>query len=478
MAFSGVDDVIWNLSCGFPGESTMPHEGGIVSNMPCLFLIERDKDFADCLSRILQAEGFDVVWTESVEQALAVASNFTADAAVIDLHDGEAMGSDDVLALKDGFANLPILVTAHYQTPDVACKALGVGAQDYLLKPFGTREILDHVRKITGYGKTDGRDTSIHGISSGIRFISDLSDILKICLDQLASTLHLTDCLVALRDGDSFRVAAGKGYRPDPVGRSIKLSKETIELLEIDSTENIKLATDGVREVVSALGLIGHRPFPILMPLESHDNSGEGLKGFIMGHGGIVLEQEDILEMERFLAQVSRELSSIPESSISTSGNVRFEREGEIRIPEIGRTEAVELILEEVSPYISHESYLFWIRLAIDEAISNAIIHGHNDSLSRPQRTVVVRYAAGSGRLVFMVEDSGEGFDPDSVPDPTAEENLLNVNGRGIFLMRQIMDEVLYNDKGNQVTMVKVLDGGSAHPFRLRDERDLAIGSY
>ena len=56
---------------------------------------------------------------------------------------------------------------------------------------------------------------------------------------------------------------------------------------------------------------------------------------------------------------------------------------------------------------------------------------------------------------VFVVRDEGPGFDPNSLPDPTDPENLLKPSGRGIMLIRTFMDAVSFNEKGNEVTMVK-----------------------
>ena len=56
---------------------------------------------------------------------------------------------------------------------------------------------------------------------------------------------------------------------------------------------------------------------------------------------------------------------------------------------------------------------------------------------------------------VFVVQDEGPGFDPSSLPDPTEPANLERVSGRGVLLMRTFMDEVSYNQVGNEVTLVK-----------------------
>ena len=99
------------------------------------------------------------------------------------------------------------------------------------------------------------------------------------------------------------------------------------------------------------------------------------------------------------------------------------------------------------------EDVLFAVRLALEEAVVNAIRHGNK---SDPNKRICVSYLVEDARIVISVEDEGSGFDLDSVPDPTAEENLEADHGRGILLMRVYMDEVVYNERGNRVTLTKM----------------------
>jgi anti-sigma regulatory factor (Ser/Thr protein kinase) len=92
------------------------------------------------------------------------------------------------------------------------------------------------------------------------------------------------------------------------------------------------------------------------------------------------------------------------------------------------------------------------IGLAVREALVNAIVHGNQ---CEPQKNVRVCVAAYENcELVIIVKDSGSGFDPSRLPDPTAAENLLADHGRGIFLMKQLMDELDFKfDHGTEVNM-------------------------
>jgi serine/threonine-protein kinase RsbW len=85
------------------------------------------------------------------------------------------------------------------------------------------------------------------------------------------------------------------------------------------------------------------------------------------------------------------------------------------------------------------------------EAVNNAILHGNK---LNPDKKVEIEISYKKGVLKIRIEDEGDGFIPDKVPDPTIPENIESVNGRGVFLMKHLADEILYNEKGNSVTIV------------------------
>jgi len=98
------------------------------------------------------------------------------------------------------------------------------------------------------------------------------------------------------------------------------------------------------------------------------------------------------------------------------------------------------------------EQDMFGVHMALEEAIINAIKHGNKRD---PDKQVHVIVKATRESFYLKVTDQGEGFDPNAVPDCTAEENLELGSGRGLLLMRHYMDEVSYNDQGNELVVRK-----------------------
>lgn len=98
------------------------------------------------------------------------------------------------------------------------------------------------------------------------------------------------------------------------------------------------------------------------------------------------------------------------------------------------------------------ESFLFDIKLACEEAVINAIKYGNKSS---PNKSVSVDCQIGQQSVVIAVSDEGPGFNHVDLPDPTTDENLLKTGGRGLFLIRKIMDKVEFNSQGNRITMTK-----------------------
>jgi serine/threonine-protein kinase RsbW len=123
----------------------------------------------------------------------------------------------------------------------------------------------------------------------------------------------------------------------------------------------------------------------------------------------------------------------------------------------------VQVVFESLSSQVGFDAdSAHWMSVAIRESVTNAVRHGNKLD---PGKRVLVHFDYDEPEFTVVVEDQGEGFNPAAVPDPLAEENLLRASGRGIFFMKNFMDEVTYHfepKRGMRVTMMKRV--GEADP--------------
>ena len=119
---------------------------------------------------------------------------------------------------------------------------------------------------------------------------------------------------------------------------------------------------------------------------------------------------------------------------------------------EIANLRIIEKAVDEITAQAKVSSNCYGkILVAVLEAVNNAIVHGNK---SLPDKFVDVAMKYSDDTFTVIVKDEGPGFSPENVPDPTLPENIENVDGRGIFLMTKLSDEIEFNDKGNMVTFV------------------------
>ena len=113
------------------------------------------------------------------------------------------------------------------------------------------------------------------------------------------------------------------------------------------------------------------------------------------------------------------------------------------------------------------EDALHWVSVAIRESVVNAIKHGNRNDAAKHVFVELQTYREGAtSELSIKVRDQGAGFDPEEVADPLCEENLLRASGRGIFLIRNFMDDVRLQrapEGGMEVLMIK-RSSSSAEP--------------
>lgn len=112
----------------------------------------------------------------------------------------------------------------------------------------------------------------------------------------------------------------------------------------------------------------------------------------------------------------------------------------------------IDAILSTLQSAGYSDKEMFAIRLALEEALVNAIKHGHQGD---PSKEVQFRYHLTEECILAEIEDQGPGFKPEDVPDPFTPENLERPCGRGLLLMQNYMTWVRFNDVGNCVTMCR-----------------------
>ena len=118
--------------------------------------------------------------------------------------------------------------------------------------------------------------------------------------------------------------------------------------------------------------------------------------------------------------------------------------------------EAVDIVARHcLACGMSPRTARFRLRVALCEALSNAIVYGNDLHADRRADVTVV---VNDHTAAVRVTDEGDGFDPDQVADPTTPERIETDAGRGLFLIRQLVDDVSFNDRGNSICMILNLD--------------------
>lgn len=148
--------------------------------------------------------------------------------------------------------------------------------------------------------------------------------------------------------------------------------------------------------------------------------------------------------------------------------NLRFTENGSDPAPFFDRHDSLASRRDAIAPFVNR---LMWsirwftgnftsatyadhaIEMALHEAIANAVIHGNHEN---PEKQVSVSCRFGKdGEVSITVRDQGDGFDSRALDDPTDPQNRLLTHGRGVYLMRALMDEVAFEERGTVVRMRK-----------------------
>ncbi|MCX7727873.1 MAG: ATP-binding protein [Bacteroidia bacterium] len=109
----------------------------------------------------------------------------------------------------------------------------------------------------------------------------------------------------------------------------------------------------------------------------------------------------------------------------------------------------VEKIIQEIcDKYEIPEDTFGNILIAVTEAVNNAIYHGNK---ANPEKKVTIEFTANDKTSIFSITDEGSGFDYHKLPDPTLPENISKIGGRGIFIIHQLADKVIFKNNGKTI---------------------------
>lgn len=185
--------------------------------------------------------------------------------------------------------------------------------------------------------------------------------------------------------------------------------------------------------------------------LASPDRVGEHIKAFKVGAGNFRRDHLDEEELQAMVATIlDYKIRYVDRVEIvqEMHEHIVFELPSVLSLMHIVLEYLMKRV-EKLGVCKPEQSNLF---VALDEAFVNAVKHGNRFDIAK-----LIRITADVSRdeAKFTIEDEGEGFDVNAIPDPLDPKNLFKASGRGVLFIYNIMDEVIYNDRGNRLTMVK-----------------------
>ena len=260
---------------------------------------------------------------------------------------------------------------------------------------------------------------------------ADLEELLELVKDRPASIV-LTDIPGETTVRDLEKVAAGSSPQSSPI-------------IVMTAAENEKLAVKALRDVAASYVPIRLLESELVLTINSvanvakaHTNRMRVMECVKIWHNEFELcnDPSMIGPLVSYLQESTQRMGLLAEPGEETRLGVALE-EALLNAMHHGNLEVSSALREE------------------DDAKFYEMIRARQSEEPYASRRVRVRAEFCPEQVVFVVSDEGPGFDVDDVPDPTDPENVERVCGRGMLLMRTFMDEVTYNDAGNQVTLLK-----------------------
>ena len=235
------------------------------------------------------------------------------------------------------------------------------------------------------------------------------------------------------------------------LGHSVDIVDNREDALKIDNIEGYDLVITDLDVGRPAEGFSKNGSQPVCLPKVEPIATAGHVKAFKICAANYRREGFDEDELKSLVATVLDYKARFVDKIAVVQDlheNIEFELPSSISLMHI----VLEYLLkrvEKLGVIKSEQSNLF---VALDEAFVNAVKHGNKYDAKK-----LIRITAEVSReeARFTIEDEGEGFDVNNIPDPLDPENLFKTSGRGVLFIYNIMDEVQYNDRGNRLTMVK-----------------------
>ncbi len=187
------------------------------------------------------------------------------------------------------------------------------------------------------------------------------------------------------------------------------------------------------------------------LPDIPQDHTGENIRAFkicVSNSGTDQFDENEIRDMIATVLDYKNRCVDKKELVRTLHENIEFEIPSAISLMHIVLEYLMNRV-EKLGVVKSEQSNLY---VALDEAFVNAVKHGNKFDA---RKLVRITAEVSQQEARFTIEDEGEGFDVNSIPNPLDPENLFKTSGRGVLFIYNIMDEVKYNERGNRLTMVK-----------------------
>jgi serine/threonine-protein kinase RsbW len=240
----------------------------------------------------------------------------------------------------------------------------------------------------------------------------------------------------------------------ETLGHQVKTCETRTEALKIKNIENFDLViTDlDIENLICEPSQNGKEP-PCL-PYISAPNLDEHIKAFKICAANFRRDDFDENELKDFIETIlNYKIQFVDKKEVIKSLREKIEFELPSAISTMHAVlDYLMKRVEKLGVINPEQSNLF---IALDEAFVNAVKHGNKFDANK-----IVRITAdvSTKEARFTVEDEGDGFDVNAIPDPLDPNNLFKTSGRGVLFIYNIMDEVKYNERGNRLTMVKKSD--------------------